>query len=151
MRFLNIESCCKLTDFGFTGVQSTYAKRMHSVRNLKGLLVLRANGLYKLTDFTLVDGFVLNELKELYFARCNVSINLGIFCRLGNFEGEHFLRFRPFGLKFLGVRISGKKNFWLDILRLEFLMLVYLELDFSRFIFLGMHFWGLGIFGSGHF
>lgn len=74
LRFLNVESCCKLTDFGFTGVESEYAKRMHSIRNLKGLQILRANGLYKLTDFTLVDAFVLNELKELYFARCNVSM-----------------------------------------------------------------------------
>lgn len=76
LRFLNVESCCKLTDFGFTGVQSTYAKRMHSLRNLKGLQVLRANGLYKLTDFALEDAFVLTELKELYVARCNVSLGL---------------------------------------------------------------------------
>ncbi|XP_070508367.1 F-box and leucine-rich repeat protein 13-like [Chironomus tepperi] len=74
LRFLNVESCCKLTDFGFTGLESTYAKRMHSLRNLKGLQVLRANGLYKLTDFTLEDAFVLKELKELYFARCNFTI-----------------------------------------------------------------------------
>lgn len=77
LRFLNIESCCKLTDFGFTGLESTYARRCHSIRNLKGLQVLRANGLHKLTDFVLEDAFVLTELKELYFARCNVNINTG--------------------------------------------------------------------------
>lgn len=73
LRFLNVESCCKVTDFGFTGVTSEYARRCHSIRNLRGLQVLRANGLHKLTDFTLVDGFMFTELKELYMARCNVS------------------------------------------------------------------------------
>ncbi|KAG5666476.1 hypothetical protein PVAND_014503 [Polypedilum vanderplanki] len=73
LRFLNIESCCKVTDFGFTGVESEYSIRKHSIRNLKGLQVLRGNGLYKLTDFTLIDAFVFNELKELYFARCNFT------------------------------------------------------------------------------
>lgn len=76
LRFLNVESCCKLTDFGFTGVMSQYARRCHSIRNLKGLQVLKANGLSKLTDFTLIDAFMLNELKELYLARCNVSLKL---------------------------------------------------------------------------
>jgi hypothetical protein len=73
LRFLNVDSCCKLTDFGFTGVTSTYARRYHSIRNLKGLQILKANGLYKLTDFTLIDAFELNELKELHMSRCNVS------------------------------------------------------------------------------
>jgi hypothetical protein len=73
LRFLNVESCCKVTDFGFTGVSSMYALRRHSLRNLRGLQVLRANGLYKLSDFTLIDAFMLNELKELYLSRCNVS------------------------------------------------------------------------------
>lgn len=92
LRKLNVDSCCKvsklpnriksiltwailfkLTDYGFTGVYfDIYARRHHSIRNLKGLQVLRCNGLYKLTDFTLVDAFVLTELKELYFSRCNV-------------------------------------------------------------------------------
>lgn len=95
MRFLrkiNVESCCKvsfsksfekilnikrlfqLTDYGFTGVFfDIYSRRHHSIRNLRGLQVLRCNGLYKLTDFTLIDAFVLPDLKEVYFARCNVS------------------------------------------------------------------------------
>lgn len=50
-----------------------YGKRHHSIRNLRGLQVLRCGGLYKLTDFTLIDAFMFNELKEVYFARCNVS------------------------------------------------------------------------------
>lgn len=54
-------------------MSSEYARRLHSIRNLAGLQVLRSNGIYKLTDFTLVDGFVHKELKELYFSRCNVS------------------------------------------------------------------------------
>lgn len=92
LRYFNVDSCCKvrnifkvfqqnvptlvvtkLTDYGFTGVSSEYARRLHSIRNLKGLQVFRCNGLYKLTDFTLVDAFMLNELKELYVSRCNVS------------------------------------------------------------------------------
>jgi hypothetical protein len=74
LRFLNVESCCKLTDFGLTGCESEYARRCHSIRGLRGLQVLRANGLHKLTDFTLEDAFVFSELKELYFARCHVSL-----------------------------------------------------------------------------
>lgn len=73
LRFLNVDSCCKLTDYGFTGVSSEYARRHHSIRNLKGLQVLKCNGNYKITDFTLIDAFDLLELKEVYFARCNVS------------------------------------------------------------------------------
>lgn len=94
LRSLNVDSCCKvnfdkkkihqeiwyssryekLTDYGFTGVSSEYARRHHSIRNLRGLQVLRCNGLYKLTDFTLVDAFALLELKEVYFSRCSVSL-----------------------------------------------------------------------------
>jgi len=92
LRSLNIDSCCKvnterlsmynekgftslvkITDYGFTGVSSEYARRHHSIRNLKGLQILKCNGLLKVTDFTLIDGFTLLELKELYFSRCNVS------------------------------------------------------------------------------
>jgi hypothetical protein len=54
-------------------VSSEYARRLHSIRNLKGLQVLKCNGLYKLTDFVLVDAFEFLELKELNFSRCNVS------------------------------------------------------------------------------
>lgn len=91
LRYLNVDSCCKvrnvfkfrrkrsdtlilkLTDYGFTGVSSEYARRLHTIRNLKGLQVFRCNGIYKMTDFTLVDAFMMKELKEVYFSRCNVS------------------------------------------------------------------------------
>lgn len=63
----------QLTDYAFTGVRSEMARRHHSIRNCKGLQILRCNGLTKLTDFTLIDAFMLRELKEVYFGRCNVS------------------------------------------------------------------------------
>lgn len=64
----------KITDYGFTGVSGEYARRHHSIRGVKGLQILKCNGLSKLTDFTLTDAFELQELKEVYFSRCNVSI-----------------------------------------------------------------------------
>lgn len=60
----------QLSDFGFTGCSSD-GKRFESIKNLKGLRVLRSCGLYKLTNFTLIDSFQFLELKELYFARCS--------------------------------------------------------------------------------
>lgn len=67
-------ACKQLTDYGFSGVKDNiFARRRHSIRNLRGLQILRCGGLYKLTDFSLIDAFMFNELKEVYFARCNVS------------------------------------------------------------------------------
>ncbi|CRL00041.1 CLUMA_CG013329, isoform A, partial [Clunio marinus] len=73
LRLLNVDSCCKVY-FGFTGVSSEYARRHHSIRNLKGLQILKCNGLYKLTDYTMIDALSLLELKEAHFARCNFTL-----------------------------------------------------------------------------
>lgn len=73
LRHLNLDSCCKLTDYGFTGLHAD-GKRYFSISNLKGLQTLRCGGLYKVTDLSLTDSFELMELKEVFFSRCHVSL-----------------------------------------------------------------------------
>ncbi|CRK90144.1 CLUMA_CG003860, isoform A [Clunio marinus] len=67
IRFLSLDSCCKITDYGITGKFQT--QNYFSIKLLQGLRVLRLQNCYKITDFALVDSFEFKELKEVYFAR----------------------------------------------------------------------------------
>lgn len=71
IRHLNLDSCCKITDYGVTGkIQNQI---YFSIKGLQGLRTLRMQNCYKVTDFTLIDSFEFKELREVYMARCNFS------------------------------------------------------------------------------
>lgn len=67
----------QLSDYGLTGYRSD-EKRFESIRNLKGLKTLRCCGLYKITNFALIDSFQFLELKELYMSRCSGVTEQGL-------------------------------------------------------------------------
>lgn len=67
IRFLNLDSCCKISDYGLTG---KFQNQVYfSIKNLRGLRTFRMQNCYKVTDFALQDAFHFNELRELYMAR----------------------------------------------------------------------------------
>lgn len=67
IKFLNLDSCCKISDYGITG---KFQNQMYfPIKNLKGLQVFRMQNCYKVTDFALIDSFEFNELREVYMAR----------------------------------------------------------------------------------
>ncbi|KAL7021196.1 hypothetical protein ACKWTF_011794 [Chironomus riparius] len=67
IRFLNLDSCCKISDYGLTGKFQNQC--YFSIKNLRGLRIFRMQNCYKVTDFALIDSFEFNELRELYMAR----------------------------------------------------------------------------------
>jgi Ran GTPase-activating protein (RanGAP) involved in mRNA processing and transport len=67
LRYLNLDSCCKISDYGITGKFQNQC--YFSIKNLKGLRTFRMQNCYKLTDFALIDSFQFSELKELYMSR----------------------------------------------------------------------------------
>jgi len=56
-----------LLDYGLTGKFQNQC--YFSIKNLKGLRIFRMQNCYKVTDFSLIDSFEFNELRELYMAR----------------------------------------------------------------------------------
>jgi F-box and leucine-rich repeat protein 9 len=71
IRYLNLDSCCKISDYGMTGkFQNQF---YYSIKGLKGLRILRLQNVYKVTDFALIDSFEFLELKELYLARTHFT------------------------------------------------------------------------------
>lgn len=71
IRYLNLDSCCKITDYGITGKFQT--QQYFSIKGLQGLRTLRMQNCYKLTDFSLTDSFQFNELRDLYLARTHFT------------------------------------------------------------------------------
>lgn len=71
IRYLNLDSCCKITDYGITGKFQNQC--YFSIKNLQGLRTFRMQNCYKLTDFSLIDSFQFNELRELFMARTHFS------------------------------------------------------------------------------
>lgn len=71
IRFLNLDSCCKITDYGFTGKFQNQS--YFSIKNLQGLRTLRMQNIYQVTDFTLVDSFQFKELRDVFMARTHFS------------------------------------------------------------------------------
>lgn len=67
VRYLNLDSCCKISDYGITGKFQN--QHYFSIKNLQGLRTFRMQNCYKLTDFALTDSFYFNELRELFMAR----------------------------------------------------------------------------------
>lgn len=67
IRYLSLDSCCKITDYGVTG--KFQSQCYFSISLLQGLRTLRLQNCYKITDFALIDSFKFTELKELYLAR----------------------------------------------------------------------------------
>ncbi|KAG5667646.1 hypothetical protein PVAND_015620 [Polypedilum vanderplanki] len=71
IRFLNLDSCCKISDYGITG---KFQNQVYfSIKNLQGLRTFRMQNCYKLTDFSLIDAFQFIELRELFMARTHFS------------------------------------------------------------------------------
>jgi F-box and leucine-rich repeat protein 9 len=71
IRHLNLDSCCKISDYGITGKFQNQC--YFSIKNLRALKVLRLQNCYKITDFALIDSFEFNELKELFMARTHFT------------------------------------------------------------------------------
>ena len=67
IRYLDLDSLCKITDYGVTGKFQTQC--YFSIKNLQGLRILRMQNCYKVTDFSLIDSFEFKELREVYMAR----------------------------------------------------------------------------------
>ncbi len=80
----------KISDYGLTGIHAD-GKRYYSLKNLKGLQVLKCSGLYKITDLSLIDSFNLLELKEVYFARCTAITEDGIKSLVKNCRSLEYL------------------------------------------------------------
>jgi F-box/leucine-rich repeat protein 9 len=65
--YLNIDSCCKISDYGLTG---KFQNQVYfSINHLKGLKTFRMQNCYKITDNALIDSFQFNQLKEVFMAR----------------------------------------------------------------------------------
>uniref|UniRef100_A0AAG5DU54 F-box domain-containing protein n=1 Tax=Anopheles atroparvus TaxID=41427 RepID=A0AAG5DU54_ANOAO len=82
---LNLHSCTKLTDAGFTGIdlpEKTFSiwdvEETFAIDRLKKLRVLKVSGCYRMTDFALRYGFKFTELKELSLSRCHQISEAGI-------------------------------------------------------------------------
>ncbi|XP_052872403.1 dynein regulatory complex subunit 6-like isoform X1 [Anopheles cruzii] len=82
---LNLQSCSKLTDAGFTGIdlpEKTFSiwdvEETFAIDRLKKLRVLKVSGCYKITDFALRYAFRFTELKELSLSRCHQISEAGI-------------------------------------------------------------------------
>lgn len=71
IRTLNIDSMCKVTDYGMTGKFQN--QNYFSIRGLQGLKVLRMQNCYRVTDFTLIDSFEFKELREVYMTRTHFT------------------------------------------------------------------------------
>jgi F-box/leucine-rich repeat protein 9 len=71
IRYLNLDSCCKISDYGITGKFQNQC--YFSIKGLQGLRTLRLQNCYKITDFALIDSFEFRELKELFMARTHFT------------------------------------------------------------------------------
>lgn len=71
IRYLTLDSCCKITDYGITGKFQN--QHYFSISGLQGLRSLRMQSCYKLTDFSLTDSFRFKELREFYAARTHFT------------------------------------------------------------------------------
>lgn len=71
LRYLSVDSCCKLTDYGFTGRHPS-GRIYYPISGLRGLRVLKMAMCHKVTDEALIDCFKFKELRELNFSRTNV-------------------------------------------------------------------------------
>lgn len=71
IRYLNLDSCCKISDYGITG--KFQSQCYFSIKSLRGLRTLRLQNCYKITDFALIDSFHFKELKELFMARTHFN------------------------------------------------------------------------------
>lgn len=71
VRYLNLDSCCKITDYGLTG---KFQNQVYfSIKLLQGLRTLRLQNCYKITDYALIDSFEFNELREVFMARTHFT------------------------------------------------------------------------------
>jgi hypothetical protein len=71
IRYLNLDSCCKISDYGLTGKFQNQV--YYSIKNLKSLNIFRMQNCYKVTDSALIDSFEFNELREVYMARTHFT------------------------------------------------------------------------------
>lgn len=71
IRYLNIDSCYKISDYGLTG---RFQNQIYfPIKNLQGLRVLRMQNCLRVTDFSLIDSFEFKELKEVYMTRTHFT------------------------------------------------------------------------------
>lgn len=75
LRYLNLDCCGKVTDYGITGYSENFGDfSPYSINTLKDLEFLNLGGCYQITDKSLVRAFDLCNLREVGLARChNVS------------------------------------------------------------------------------
>lgn len=86
LKYLNLDCCAKITDFGITGLtndeDSAYgnfrAYVQFNLNNLQELRYLNLGGCYNITDSSFINAFDLHHLKEINLSRCHNITELGI-------------------------------------------------------------------------
>lgn len=86
LKYLNLDCCAKITDFGITGLTdantlefgSYKAYVQFNLNKLEELRYLNLGGCYNITDSSFINAFDLRHLKEINLSRCHNITEVGI-------------------------------------------------------------------------
>lgn len=82
LKYLNLDCCAKITDFGLTGFNFENGKCQnylpYNINCLRSLRFINLGGCYQLSDKSFIDGFDLPQLKEINLSRCHNVTEQGI-------------------------------------------------------------------------
>ena len=86
LKYLNLDCCAKITDFGITGLTDQWetdygnfkAYVQFNLNKLEELRYLNLGGCYNITDSSFINAFDLRHLKEINLSRCHNITEVGI-------------------------------------------------------------------------
>lgn len=84
LKYLNLDCCAKITDFGITGLTDDgergnfRAYVQFNLNKLEELRYLNLGGCYNITDQSFINAFDLRHLKEINLSRCHNITEVGI-------------------------------------------------------------------------